>query len=302
MAKWWPPLKWIKSPLPPSQAEYDEPWRPMEWRVSKQNMLKTLNHFQPGNSEVKTFKILLYGSVGVGKSSIINSVTSSVQGRVCNRVPSNSVLAGESFTLECKTYKLKKGTLDDFYPFTFTDISGIEAMPGGIQTDDIVKILRGHINDDYTFNPVKSISEEDPKYNRYPTLKDRIHCLVSVLSANNISMMEDNVIKQMKEVRTNAKNLGIPEAVIMTKVDEACPLVKENLEKVYTSKKIKEKMEMCCNRLGVPVSYIFPVKNYHEERTTNSTMDTLILDALQNIVNYANDYVQDQAGNESLPT
>lgn len=45
---------------------------------------------------------------------------------------------------------MKKGTLDEFYPFTFTDISGIEAMPGGIQTDDIVKILRGHINDDYT--------------------------------------------------------------------------------------------------------------------------------------------------------
>lgn len=81
------------------------------FRVSKQNMLKTLNHFQPGNSEVKTFKILLYGSVGVGKSSFINSVSSSVQGRVSNRVPSNSVLAGESFTLEVKTllyfYKLK---------------------------------------------------------------------------------------------------------------------------------------------------------------------------------------------------
>ncbi len=53
-------------------------------------------------------------------------------------------------------------------------------------------------------------------------------------------------------------------------------------------------MEECSNNLGVPVSYIYPVKNYHEERATNATMDILILDALQHIVNFANDYVEDQ--------
>ncbi len=53
-------------------------------------------------------------------------------------------------------------------------------------------------------------------------------------------------------------------------------------------------MEVCSHRLGVPVSYIFPVKNYFEESATNAAMDLLILDALQNIVNFANDYVEDQ--------
>ncbi len=53
-------------------------------------------------------------------------------------------------------------------------------------------------------------------------------------------------------------------------------------------------MEVCSQRLGVPVSYIFPVRNYHEESATNATMDILILDALQHIVNFANDYVEDQ--------
>ena len=36
---------------------------------------------------------------------------------------------------------------------------------------------------------------------------------------------------------------------------------------------------------------IFPVKNYHEESSVDEKVDFLILDALHNIVDFANDYV-----------
>ena len=36
---------------------------------------------------------------------------------------------------------------------------------------------------------------------------------------------------------------------------------------------------------------IFPVKNYHEENKLDGKMDSLILDALKNVVNFAEDYV-----------
>ncbi|KTF78069.1 hypothetical protein cypCar_00042166 [Cyprinus carpio] len=176
-----------------------------------------------------------------------------------------------------------------------------ETKTGTIQTDDIIKLLKGHILDGYTFNPVKSIGEEDPKYKRNPVLKDRIHCLVAVISASTVSVMDEKIIKQMRDVREKARDLGIPQVIILTKVDEVCPLLKDNLEKIYTSKKIKQKMQECSNCLGIPVSNIYPVKNYHEERATNATMDILILDALQNIVNFANDYVEDQTDNEKVP-
>ena len=39
---------------------------------------------------------------------------------------------------------------------------------------------------------------------------------------------------------------------------------------------------------------IFPVKNYHEENSVNENIDHLILDALNTIVNFANDYVNKQ--------
>ncbi|KAI5611121.1 interferon-induced protein 44-like isoform X2 [Silurus asotus] len=75
----------------------------------------------------------------------------------------------------------------------------------------------------------------------------------------------------------------------MTRVDEACPLVQDDLRKVYTSKMIKEKMKECSNRLGVPMNNIFPVKNYHEEVDTDDDLDFLILKALDQIVNIADD-------------
>ncbi|KAK3510879.1 hypothetical protein QTP70_022838, partial [Hemibagrus guttatus] len=115
-------------------------------------------------------------------------------------------------------------------------------------------------------------------------LNDKFHCLVFVLPADKISEMSN----QMKQILQNAH--GIPQVVIMTKVDVACPHVKENLKMIYRSKKIKERMEQCSNDLGIPLTYIFPVKNYHEEINNNNEIDILLLMALTSIVNFANDF------------
>nr|XP_055061932.1 interferon-induced protein 44-like [Misgurnus anguillicaudatus] len=286
-----------RKPLPSSEEEYDEPWRPINWGESKQNLLKILNNFQPVNSDVKTLRILLHGPVGAGKSSFINSVDTCLQDRLTSRAVANSTLEGGSFTLECKTYKLRKN--DSSYHFTFTDISGIEDK-GGILVDDVIKILDGHIKNEYTFNAVKVISEDDPMYNKNPSIKDKIHCLVSVISANSISRMKTEAIEKIKKIRRRATDMGIPQVIILTKVDEACPLTKNNLEKVYTSKKIKEKMELCSSAIGVPVSYIYPIQNYFEELTTNHKLDILILNALQIIVSFANDFVKDKVDDMKL--
>ncbi|MCJ8747658.1 hypothetical protein PDJAM_G00156040 [Pangasius djambal] len=101
----------------------------------------------------------------------------------------------------------------------------------------------------------------------------------------------------MKTVREKASGLGIPQVIIMSVIDRVCPLVKENVRKIYTSRKIKEKMEECSHRLGIPMNCIFPVQNYHEKVTNNMDMDLLILMAMTDIVRFANDYVADQVYN-----
>ncbi|KAF4075399.1 hypothetical protein AMELA_G00234080 [Ameiurus melas] len=75
-------------------------------------------------------------------------------------------------------------------------------------------------------------------------------------------------------------------------VDKVCSLVSEDLKRIYESKNIKAKMEECSVRLGVPLNYIFPVKNYYEEINTNAETDILILTAVTNILEFANDFVK----------
>ncbi|XP_036413173.1 interferon-induced protein 44-like [Colossoma macropomum] len=284
-----------KAASPCALPEFDKPWRAVAWsEANKQQMLRKLKEFQPSMPDVNQLKILLHGPIGTGKSSFINSVNTALQGRNIAAALVDSA-TGKSFTSKFKIHRLKKDGPGSYYPFVFSDIMGLE--PGsseGVHTDDIISILEGRVRNGYIFNPVCPLDKEHPKYNSNPSLKDKVHCLVSVLPADKISMMTDEVIKKMKIVREKARNLDIPQVVIMPLVDSACPLVQECLNKIYTSKKIKEKMQECSNRLGVPMNCIFPVKNYSEEVTNNLYMDILILMAITDIIMFANDYVEEQ--------
>ncbi|KAM9454561.1 interferon-induced protein 44-like isoform 1-T6 [Clarias gariepinus] len=291
----------LRDPQVPASGpnpEFEDPWRPVTWSENnKSEMLRKLKNFQPGAPEVRELKILLHGPVGAGKSSFINSVNTVLQGYNTTAALANSA-AGKSFTIEFKYHKLKKDRPGSFYPFIFTDIMGLEPEDlNGVHTDDIIKILQGHVKSGYSFNPLKPLNKGDPKYIENTSLKDRVHCLVSVLPADKISIITDEVIQKMRAVREQARGLGIPQVVIMSHVDRACPLVKETTNKIYTSRKIKEKMEECSNRLGVPMNCIFPLENYYEQVTNVLHMDILILLAVTNIVRFANDYVEDQAYN-----
>ncbi|XP_066516831.1 interferon-induced protein 44-like isoform X2 [Hoplias malabaricus] len=144
------------------------------------------------------------------------------------------------------------------------------------------------------FNPMSALTKQHMEYNSAPSLDDKVHCLVSVLPGDVISLMPQGILEKMKKVRQKAIDLGIPQVIIITKVDSACKLVSKDLKMIYKSRKIKEKMQECSNLLDVPMHCIFPVKNYCEEITTNTNVDIVILTAMNNIVHFANDFVERQ--------
>ncbi|KAK2817761.1 hypothetical protein Q7C36_021694 [Tachysurus vachellii] len=190
-----------------------------------------------------------------------------------------------------------KGKDGSRLPFVFNDIMGLEREGSkGIRVDDIISALKGLIEEGYNFNPLHPASGKDSKHK--PRVSDHTFCLVNVLDANKVSFANQELIEKMIRIREAASDYNLPQVIVMTKVDEICPLVKEDIRKVYTSKKIKEKMQGCSNVLGIPMSHIFPVKNYHEETDTIDDMDVLILKALDQIVNLANDQLENQTSCE----
>ncbi|XP_051244172.1 interferon-induced protein 44 [Dicentrarchus labrax] len=283
---------WFKSePSPPPPETLNEEWRKIPWG-HKERDLQYVEDYQPHHKDLDQLRILLYGPTGSGKSSFINSVESVLRGRITAQALSDATF-GNSFTRKYKTYKIQKGEPGTFYRFAFTDIMGLEQTDRGVGVEDIKVAMMGNIGDGYNFNPVSTISKDDRRYNDNPTLNDKAHVLVCVVSASKVDILSDETVKKMRDVRLGASDMDkeIPQLAILTNIDEACPEVKRDLRNVYMSKSLMKKMEKLSTSLGIPLNCIFPVKNYHSEIDTDDDIDTLILSALRRMIDFGEDFV-----------
>ncbi|XP_046696325.1 interferon-induced protein 44-like isoform X3 [Silurus meridionalis] len=268
-------------------------WREVKWE-RQDEMLNNLKTFKVCNP-VEQLNFLLYGLVGAGKSSTINTIRSIFEGRLyVNCLAAAGSTTSQTLSFGSYNFKNDEGS----FPFAFYDVMGAEAK-AGVNTQDIISALKGHMKEGYKFISNAPVSESDLYYNRNPSLSDQMHCLVNIIAADRISIMDNESRNKWKTIKETASSMGIPQVLFITHVDRGCPLIKDNLQNIYKSRKIKEKMIQCSNLTGIPMNLIFPVVNYHEQTNMNTDINCLMLDALKNIAHWVNDYVKKRSNNQN---
>ncbi|XP_056894673.1 interferon-induced protein 44-like [Takifugu flavidus] len=125
------------------------------------------------------------------------------------------------------------------------------------------------------------MTPETDGYVAAPTPDEMIHCVVYVMDASTVSDVSAHLKKKLREIRQRVTSLKIPQLVLMTKVDRADPSVIKNIRKVDQSEIIREKKKQLAALLDVPISCIFPVKNYvPDDLELNDNCDVLLLMAV----------------------
>ncbi|KAL3052045.1 hypothetical protein OYC64_004745 [Pagothenia borchgrevinki] len=282
---------WFSSPPAPPAPLLSTPWREINW-CDKQGTLQSVNAIRP-KTEGRVIRILLHGLIGAGKSCFTNSVDSVLQGRMC--FPALVANSSDCCTKKHTTYKFNNGNQDTVYPFVINDNMGLRNNCSRSNRNnhvrDIELALKGHVSEGYTFNPERRISMDDPFLNLKPSANDKVHVLVFVIDANKFSQMNEKAVEMLLDIIDEARRLDIPQVALLTKIDEVCPEIQQDVKNVYKSKILRGKMKEVSTRVGIPENCILPVKNYSEELDLNSDTDALILSALKHILQLGNDHV-----------
>uniref|UniRef100_A0A3B3Z703 G domain-containing protein n=1 Tax=Periophthalmus magnuspinnatus TaxID=409849 RepID=A0A3B3Z703_9GOBI len=253
------------------------PWRTFSERENQNDLLSLIKNFRPSKDEVKRLHILLYGPVGGGKSTFINSVNTVLRGT--SAIPPHSRIYLYNPT-RYKNHSIRRERSKEFFPFVFTDIMGMEPDKNGIHVEDLILMLKGHVRDGYKFNPCSPLTDTSSQfYNPNPAPEDKVHLLVCVLPAHSSSKLNFVPFSE------------IPHVVLLTHIDVLCKKVEENVMNVFKVKAVLDKIKDYGGKLGFDENNFFPVRNYcRGYLQQNENLDKLILITLQHMLNYADDF------------
>nr|XP_034306975.1 interferon-induced protein 44-like [Crassostrea gigas] len=272
----------------------DKPWRKFsEFNAETANKLKEelVDYGPDSKTGVTAANILLIGQIGAGKSSFFNSVNSIFRGKITNKARSGSF--EHSLTTVYRKYNVKDHNSGQTLKIRLCDTRGLEE-DFAIDSQEISHILDGNIPDRYQFNPSAPFTTETFGFIRNPHLGDRIHCVAFVVDGSTIDVIPEKILKQMKAMQSRMNQRNIPQVVYLTKLDKVCPMVEEDAGHMFHSSAVREAVDKIADVMGLPRGFVLPIKNYESETILDQNRDILILKALKQTADFADDYMEEQ--------
>ncbi|XP_063079015.1 interferon-induced protein 44-like [Engraulis encrasicolus] len=174
-----------------------------------------------------------------------------------------------------------------------------EEEAAGFSISDALAVVKGHVPEGYRFQADKPITSETPGYRKAPAIGDKIHAVLFVLDAQKVSSYSSHLQDTMRELQAEISDLDVPQLVLLTHVDQVCHAVQEDVQFVYRSRPVKDKMHQAAEFMSMPVSYVLPVKNYASELSTSCSTDILLLSVVDTVLQAIDDMLDDQCTNTS---
>ncbi|XP_071162520.1 interferon-induced protein 44-like [Mytilus edulis] len=275
----------------PGDAPLEEPWR----KTSNWNK----KYFEELKEKVETYKplkelnvpqarVLLVGQVGAGKTSFFNTINSVFRGYITRQACSGN--AEHSLTTVYRMYQIRNSVSGKPLNIRLHDTRGLEADQG-MDAHGMCYLLDGNLPDRFQFNPSAPVTPDITGFVSTPQFADKIHCVVFVIDGSTVDVMPEKVIEKMKGFQIHMNQRGIPQIVLLTKIDKVCEATSEDLSQVFFSPVVQETVDRVSQILGLPRSNILPVKNYESEIELQDNVNILTLLTLQQILNSADDYM-----------
>ncbi|XP_062895113.1 uncharacterized protein LOC134341213 [Mobula hypostoma] len=217
--------------------------------------------------------ILLFGMVGAGKSSSINTFLSALdpQGTTITCVPTG--MNPRSLTSELRSYKA--GSLK------FWDSSGWNALENPDQTNQVLQmILEGRVPNGtnlHSFIPDLDVAN-------YPVIpENEIHGVIFIFNIDTTDLISDDKMKAFQELQTIVAQKYIHRVVIGTKF-ELLGIPEKHNEWIYEYKPLQRKFEQLAERTGMDRRSMFVVSNQWRGGQIEMKKCILALYVLDNMV------------------
>ncbi|XP_069125153.1 interferon-induced protein 44-like isoform X2 [Argopecten irradians] len=281
------PLDVLQKPL----GVLQKPWiHNIDWSSKLEEELKDkVAAYKPlSGLDLQQARILLVGQVGAGKSSYFNTINSIFRGHVSAQANAGS--AEHSLTTAYRIYQVRDGYAGKPLNFRLCDTRGLEE-DRGLDDRDVDYLLDGQMPDRYKFNPSVSLSPDAICYVKHPKLSDKIHCVVFVLDGSTVDVLSEKVLERIKSMQIRMNQRGIPQVVLLTKIDRICEEISDDVSKVFFSLAMKECVDKVAMVMGLPRSHVLPVKNYEGEVELDQNTNILALLSLRRLLYFVDDFL-----------
>jgi len=208
-------------------------------------------------------KLLVWGQVGTGKSSFINSVASlyNTEGEFEGEVLGDAYSSQQSSSV---TSSLRSYTYDNL---TLFDTWGWEHASEAAYSDSIFQaMLDGQLPDGYEMTRALNFSIRHllPE----PCKIDIPIFAISTTAANDDAFLE--VFNRFVRLAVQDPN-GLKPVILLTQVDKTDPKLRE--DPYSFNEQITPLIQQLFRKTGIDINNILPIVNYSEEYETNWYMD-----------------------------